>query len=264
VVVIGAVSYGIAGYLIASNRISSAEGVIGVVDSHRPSINSSFDDVQQMLTSPALVSPSTARSMATEMVSRSQVLASTVAGYGPSLRDAQLNLNELYWLTALSRGRLQDESARIDHARKAVADMRNAAEDYRVLGAFLTAYFQVFVDLDNVDTASKSNDAAAYSVAILVLQSDIATALQLATPPYLSSAHREQLTAIQAEFDDLKKEQLASASGDLAGAAAAQKAFDADVQTANAVDFSRNTVAILTHYQHYRDDFNAEMDKATV
>jgi hypothetical protein len=262
--VVGFVSYAIGGQVVASDRVSSAAGVINEVDTHRPSINSSLDDLQNMLTSPALVSPSTARSMATEMVSRSQILASTVAGYGPSLRDAQLNLNDLYWLTALSRGRLQDESARIDHARKAVADMRNAAEDYRVLGVFLTSYFQVFVDWDNLDAAGKSNDSAAYSAAFLVLQSDISTALQLATPPYLSSAHHAQLTAIQAEFDDLKKEQLANANGDLAGAAAAQKAFDADVQRANAVDFSSNTVAILTHYQHYRDDFNTEMDKATV
>jgi hypothetical protein len=263
VVVVGIVSYGIAGYVAASDRVSSATGMINAVDMHRPSINSSFDDVQNMLASPTLVSPSVARSMATEMVSRSQILASTVAGYGPSLREAQLELNDLSWLTAFSRGRLLDEAARIDHARKAVADIKNAAEDYRVLGGFFTSYFQVFVDLDNLDTASKNNNSAGYEAALLILQTDVATALQLATPPYLSTAHREQLTAIQAEIDDLKKEQLAYAKGDQAGAAAARSAIDADIQRANAVDFSSNITAILSHYQHYRDDFNAEMDKAT-
>jgi hypothetical protein len=263
VVVIGIVSYGIGGYVAASDRVSSATDAINAVDTHRPSINSSFDDIQNMLASPKLVSPSAARSMATEMVSRSQILASTVAGYGPSLRDAQLKLNDLSWLTAFSRGRLLDESARIDHARKAVADIKNAAEDYRVLGGFFMSYFQVFVDLDNLDAASKNNDSAGYAATLLILQGDVATALQLATPSYLSTAHREQLTAIQAEIDDLKKEQLAYAKGDQAGAAAARRAIDADIQRANAVDFSSNVVAILSHYQHYRDDFNLELDKAT-
>jgi len=264
VLVIAVVSYGIGGYVVVSDRVSGAAGVVNAVDTHRPSINSSFDDIQNMLESPTLVSPSVARSMATEMVSRSQILASTVAGYSPSLRDAQLKLNDLSWLTAFSRGRLQDESARIDHARKAVADIKNAAEDYRVLGGFLTSYFQVFVDLGALDTASKNNDSLGYAAALLLLQSQVATALQLATPTYLSTAHREQLTAIQAEIDDLKKEQLAYANGDQAGAAAARRAIDADVQRVNAVDFSSNPMAILSHYQRYRDDFNQEMDKATI
>jgi hypothetical protein len=264
VLVVGVASYGIGGYKVASDRVSGAAGVINSVDAHRPSINSSFDDVQHMLASPTLVSPSVARSMATEMVFRSQILASTVAGYGPTLRDAQLKLNDLSWLTALSRGRLQDESARLDHARNAVADIKNAAEDYRVFGGFLASYFQVFVDLDSLDTASKNNDSAGYAAALFLLQADVATALHLATNlPYLQSAHRDQLTAIQTEITDIKQELFASAHGDQAGAAAARRAIEADVQKANAVDFSSNAVVVLSHYQHYRDDFNAEMDKAT-
>jgi hypothetical protein len=257
------VSYGIAGYLVASDRLAGAAGVISAVDSHRTSINSSFDDIQQLLSSHTLVTPSAAKSEAVDFVSRSQQLASPIAGYAPALHSAQLKLSDLSWLTALSRGSLQDESARLDHASKAIADVKTAADDYRVLGTFLESYFQVFVDLDNMDTASKNNDSAGYGTAFLLLRSDVATALQLATLPYLSTAHHDQLTAIQAEINDIKQEQLAAANGDQAGLAAAKMAYDADVQKVNAVDFSSNPAAIQTHYQHYRDDFNAEMDKAT-
>jgi hypothetical protein len=263
VVAFGAVSYGVGGYLIASNRISRATGVINAVDSHRASINTSFDDIQQLLSSHTVVTASAAKSEAADFVSRSQQLASPITGYAPALHSAQLKLNDLAWLTASSRGSLQDESARLDHASKAIADVETAANDYRLLGTFLESYFQVFVDLDNMDAASKNNDGAGYATAFLLLRSDVATALQLAILPYLSTAHHDQLTAIQAEINDIKQEQLAAANGDQAGLAAATKAYDADVQKVNAVDFSSNPAAIQSHYQHYRDDFNAEMDKAT-
>jgi hypothetical protein len=210
------------------------------------------------------VTPSVAKSKADEIVSRSQLLASTVAGDGPALRSAQSNLNDLSWVTVWSRASLQDESARLDHARTAVADVKSAADDYRLLGSFMQTYFQVFVDWDKLAIASQNNDSLGYANALLLMRSDVAISLQqLTTLSYLPSAYRDQLTAVQALVGDLKQEQLARTNGDQAGLAAATKAYDADLQEVNNVDYSGTATAIRSHYQHYRDDFNTEMDKAT-
>jgi hypothetical protein len=37
----------------------------------------------------------------------------------------------------------------------------------------------------------------------------------------------------------------------------------ADQTAMNAVDFAGTSAKITSYYQHYRDDFNAELDKAT-
>src|SRR5260370_35482851 len=100
------------------------------------------------------------------------------------------------WLTAFSRGSLQDESGRLDHARKAVADVKNAAEDYRLLGGFLQSYYQVFIDLYTLSTASQTNDSSAFPIPLLMLQSDLAISLELDPLPYLPDPSRFKLTAI--------------------------------------------------------------------
>jgi hypothetical protein len=263
VLVIGALSYGLGGYLVASDRISGAAGAINAVDSNRNTINSAFDNIHLMMSGSGTFSPSAGKSMAAEIVSLSQTLGSTVAARAQALRSSQLKLNDLSWLTIFSRGRLDPESRRVDYARNAVAEVDAAAGDYGHLGVFLQSYFQVFVDFDDLATAGQNNDAAGYANVLLSLGKDVVTSLQLETMPYLPPAYRDQLTALQAEINDLKQELAASTSGDQAGYSAAAKAYDADVQKASAVDFSGNGPAMLSHFQQYRDDFNLELDKAT-
>jgi len=264
VLVIGVLSYAIGGYLIASNRIANAAAAINAVDSQRTTINSSFDTIQQVMSFDTPLTPSDAKAKTAEIVPRSQMLASTVAGDAPALHGTQLHLNDMSWLTAFSRGSLQDESGRLDHARKAVADVKNAAEDYRLLGGFLQSYYQVFIDLYTLSTASQTNDSSGFAIALLMLQSDLAISLELDTMPYLPDAYRVQLTAIQAEINDIKQGLLASDRGDQAGIDAASKALDADIQRVNTVDYAGTAAAVRSHFQQYRDIFNAEMDMATL
>jgi hypothetical protein len=172
-----------------------------------------------------------------------------------------VKLAGLAWLTAFSRGSLQDESARLDHARKAVADVQTASNDYTQLGRFLQSYYQALVDLDNLNAAS---DATAFVNAFSALRSDLATALQLAIGvPGLPTQFHDFLSALQAQANDFRQESLAAAAGDQAGVDAAKRALAADIQKADAIDFSGTTAAMHSYYQRIRDDFNSQLDEAT-
>jgi len=262
---LGVIAYAIAGYVVSQNEISNGSNAINALSSHRTSINSSFDNIAQRIISlDPQGSGAAGKTTATLVVSGSQSMATAVAGSPQSLRTAQVKLNDLAWLTAFSRGSLQDESARLDHARKAVADVKTAADDYALLGGFLQSYFQVFSDLDNLNTANKNNDAAGFFNAFSALRTDLANSIQLAAAvPGLPTQFRDWLSALQAEANDVRQRELAAAAGDQAAVAAAQKAIDADSAKIDAVDFSGTTAAIHSYYQRIRDDFNSQMDEAT-
>lgn len=261
-ILLGVIAYGIAGYVVSQNEISNGSNAIGALSSHRASIISSFDSIsQQVISLDPQGSGGPGKTAATQIVTASQGMGNAVSGSTQSLHTAQVKLNDLSWLTAFSRGSLQDESARLDHARKAVADVQAASNDYAQLGRFLQSYYQALVDLDNLNAAS---DATAFVNAFTALRSDLATALQLAIGvPGLPTQFHDFLSALQAQANDFRQESLAAASGDQAGVDAAKKALAADTQKADAIDFSGTTAAIHSYYQRIRDDFTSEMDQAT-
>ena len=262
VLLLAVVAYGIAGYLVGQNEIANGSNAINAASSHRTSINTAFDNIaQQIITLDPQGAANAGKSTAAQIVSGSQSMATAVAASPQSLRTAQVKLNDLAWLTAFSRGSLRDESARLDHARKAVADVQTASNDYTQLGRFLQSYYQALVDLDNLNAA---NDATAFVNAFSALRTDLATALQLATAvPGLPTQFHDFLSALQAQANDFRQMSVASAAGDQAGVDAAKKALAADTVKADAIDFSGTTAAIHSYYQRYKDDFNSQMDQAT-
>jgi hypothetical protein len=263
VLLLAVAGYGIAGYLVAQNEISIGSNAINTASSHRSAINGSFDSISQQIIALDLQGSAIAgKSASNQILSQAQSMATPIAGNAQSLRTAQLKLNDLSWLTAFSRGSLQDESTRLDHARKAVGDVQTAADDYTQLGRFLQSYYQAFVDLDNMSAAT---DATGFVTAFNALRSDLASGLQLAiSVPGLPTQFHDFLSALQSQANDLRQEEIAAAAGDQAGATAAKNALTADTQKADAVDFSGTNAAVHTYYQRFRDDFNSQLDQATV
>jgi len=190
-------------------------------------------------------------------------MASTVAADTRVLRRAGLRLDDLSWLTAFNRGGLKDEADRVEHATKALADVTASADDSGHLGQFMEAYFQVEIDLTTLLTDIENNDQSGAVNAFSSLRSDTPSALQLASVPGLPPQFRDFLVAIQAYAADIRQESVANAAGDQDGVAAAKKLALADFDKAVAIDFAGTTATIRSYYQQYRDDFNAEMDKAT-
>jgi hypothetical protein len=262
VLVVGVIAYVVAGYAFASNRISDATNAVNAMNAHRGYVNTTFDLLGQQLTSfETMGNPKVGKSTAAQLTTETQGMTTLVGGDDQAMAAARSHLNEQQWLTAISSGRLAASAARIDHARKAVLSLRSAASAYTMLGQFFEGYFQAFDDLDTLVTAGKSGDFVGESSADSTLQTDIAKAQQASKDaPGLPTEYNDLLTSFSALAVDIGKELNAS---NQAAFDTARKSATADVATMNGVNLTGTSIKIKSYYQHYLDDFNLELDKAT-
>lgn len=262
VLLVAVVAYVGAGYALASSRISDASGAINRASAHRSYVNTTFDLVDQQLSSFAAMSDvKGSKSTAGQLVSEAQSMSAIVGGDDTAIVAARSGLNDRQWLTAMSSGRLSAEAGRLDHARRAIATLKSGAADYMLLGQFFQTYFQALIDFETLLTADKSGDFVGESSADAAMQADTAKAEQLTTTtPGLPSEYHDFLVPMLAFAVDVAKLLNANTK---AAADAADKSLKADGAAMSAVDLSGTPAKIKAYYQHYRDDFNAEMDKAT-
>jgi hypothetical protein len=263
VLLVGVIAYVGGGYAFASSRISNASGAINRASAHRSYVNTTFDLLDQQLSSFASMSDVKAsKSTAGQLVSEAQSMSAIVGGDDAAIVAARSGLNDRQWLTAMSSGRLSAETGRLDHARKAIATLKSGAADYVLLGQFFQTYFQALIDFETLLADDKSGDFVGESSADAAMQADAAKAEQLTTTtPGLPSEYHDFIVPMLAFAVDLAKLLNANTK---AAADAASKSLTADGVAMNAVDLSGTPAKIKSYYQHYRDDFNAEMDKATI
>jgi hypothetical protein len=265
VLLLATMGYVSAGYVFASTRISTAAGAINRLDAHRSYVNTAFDTLeQQAATLGTQTGGTVGKATATSMVTESQGLRSSLDADDKGLVTAQANLNDQQWLTSLSQGRIAAEAARIDHGRKAITTVKAAAAEYVLFGHFLEDYYQVLFDLDTLVKAANASDVAGVAAAAGSAKADVTKALQSSTNVAgLPSELRDRLIDLQTYADDWGKRLNAYATGDQAGFDASTKALDADDAKLSAYDPAATAAKIKTYFQHYRVDFNLEMDKAT-
>lgn len=258
---VGVMGYAVVGYTFASSRISDANGAISSAQSHRDYVNTTLDLLDQQVGSFATLSDSRlGKSLSGQVVSESQGISATVGSNDQALAAARAHLNDQQWLTVISSGRLANQASRIDHARKAVATVKSAADDYALLGQFFQALFQCLIDWGTLEADAQNNDFIGAASADTMLQADVAKALAASTKaPALPQEYKDHLTALEAYATHVGAYFNARTS---AAQDAAIKLIDADVAKLNAIDFTGTTAKLRSYYQHYRDDFNAEMDKA--
>jgi len=262
VLLVGAIAYVVAGYAFASSRIADASGAINGASAHRSYVNTTFDLLDQQVTSFAgMTDAKVSKSTAGQLVSESQSINAIVGGDDHAMAAARSRLRDQQWLTAISSGRLADEAGRIDHARRATDAVKSAAGGYVLLGQFYQSFFQALIDWDTMLVDARNNDFVGTSTQDALLKADAISAQQLAAnAPGLPSQYHDFLVILQSYAADVAKELNARTSTDFD---AADKQAVADVNAMSAVDFSSTPATIKSFYQHYRDDFNAEMDKAT-
>jgi hypothetical protein len=246
----------------AASRISDAGGAISGASAHRAFVNTTFDLLDQQMSSfAAMPDPKLGKSTAGRLVSESQSIRAIVGGDDQAMAAARSRLHDQQWLTAMSSGRLAAEAGRIDHARTAAVAVKSAADGYLLLGQFYEAFFQALIDWDTMLTDAKNNDFVGTSSADALLGADAAKAQQLtANAPGLPSQYNDFLVILQTYVVDVAKVLNARTAAD---SDAAAKQVTADLTAMNALDFTGTAAKIKSYYQHYRDDFNAEMDKAT-
>ena len=262
VLLVGVIAYVSAGYVYASSRISDARGAIDGAIAHRAFVNTTFDLLDQQLSSfPAMTDPKLGKSTAGQLASESQNMSAIVGADDQAMAAARSRLHDQQWLTAISSARLDAETGRIDHARKALGTLKSAAGDYRLLGQFFQAFYQALIDLQTLLTDDNNGDIVGESSADTALQADAAKAQHLtANSPGLPREYNDFLVPLLALAVDAAKVLNARTP---AAYDAANKSAIADFAAMNAVDFTATSAKIKSYYQHYRDDFNAEMDKAT-
>lgn len=265
VLLLGIMGYLFAGYVFASSRISAAAGAINTLDSRRGYVNTTFDLLeQQAATLGTQTDGSVGKATATTMVTESQGLRSGLAGDDQGLVTARIHLNEQQWLTSLSQGRLTAEAGRIDHGRKAIATVSAAAQEYVFYGHFLQDYYQADVDLTALIATATANDIAGAVSADGALKDDLTKALQSsANVAGLPSELHDRLLDLQTFANDFGNLLNAYVSRDQAGYDAANKAITADTAKLRAYDPATPAAKVKSYYQHYRVDFNLEMDRAT-
>lgn len=262
VLLVGVLGYVFVGYAYASSRISDAANSINAISTHRSYVNTTLDLIGQQISSfETITNVTLGKSTAGQLGAETQGMTALIAKDDQAMAAARSHLNDQQWLTTFSSGRLAAEAGRIDHARKAAATLKAAAADYKLLAQFFQAYYQALVDWDTMATNAKNKDFVGISTQDALLNADAVKAQQLSTnAPGLPTQYHDFLVILQMYAGDVAKLLNAHTTAD---SDAADKQAVADVAAMNAIDFKGTAAKIKSYYQHYRNDFNSELDKAT-
>src|SRR5882672_5784350 len=266
VVLIGIIGYGVAGFAYSAARVSAANKSLNTVISHQNSLNSTFKDIDTKfngLSTGSAFDPKQARTLIDQFVANAKSAGDQVDQDDASLVSAKASLIEQQWLTVLSRGSLDRESVRIDHARKALTSAKTVAGDYVLDGQFLQAFMDAAIDLDTLGTQSANADLTGAKATLTTMKTHVDKALQLSTAPGLPKELHDLMVDFQALVTDFGKLLDAAAAGDLNAITSAEQAVEKDANKISAYDFNKIGTEIDDFYRPMVDVFNAEMAKAT-
>jgi hypothetical protein len=266
IVLIGIIGYAVAGFAYSSNRISGANKSLNTVISHQNSLNTTFKDIDTKfngLSSGPTFDPKQARTLIDQFVANARSAGDQVDKDDASLVSARAILNEQQWLTVLSRGSLDKEAVRIDHARKALTNAKTVAGDYVLDGQFLQAFMDAAIDLDTLGTQSANADLPGAKATLTTMRTHVDKALQLSAAPGLPKELHDLMVDFQSLVTDFGKLLDAAAAGDLNAITSAEQSVEKDANKISAYDFNRIGTEINDFYRPLVDTFNAEMAKAT-
>lgn len=266
VIVIGLVGYVAVGYAFAQTRISNADRALNTVISHQNRLNDAFKAIDTNFTSlnaSTNFNPTQAKGVVDQFVATSQGAGQTIDQDDASLASAGSGLNDQRWLTVVSRGNLDHESARIVHARKALSNARTVAGDYVLDGQFLQAFMNVLIDLDKLDTQASAADFAGAQTTLATMKTDASKAVQLSSAPGLPQEMHELMVDMQTLTSDFGTLLTAAQAGDDAGVTSAEQTLQADANKISSYNFDSLGAQIDAYYKPLVDGFNSEMSAAT-
>lgn len=266
VIVIGLVGYAAVGYAFAQTRISNADKALNTVISHQNQLNDAFKAIDTNFTSlstSANFNPTQAKGVVDQFVSTSQGAGRTIDQDDSSLAAASGGLNDQRWLTVVSRGNLDHESARITHARKALSNARTVANDYVLDGQFLQAFMNVLIDLDKLDTQASASDFAGAQTTLATMKTDAGKAVQLSSAPGLPQEMHALMVDMQTLTNDFGTLLTAAQAGDDAAVTNAEQTLQTDANKISSYNFDSLGAQIDAYYKPLVDGFNSEMSAAT-
>jgi len=250
-------AYGIAGYVTAGNKLSSANTALGTTTSHR----SAFDNAPttfDLQRSDAKAFQSDAAAWVQAWTSQSTTIASddaTLTAAGGKLHDQQ-------WLTVIRKGSLDSASARIDHAHKAMDAAKTIAVDRQAEGKFLVAYSTLLSDLETFVTKEQSGDELGALATASLLPADADKAVSLSGDPQFPSELGAYMQSLSTVTKDLVAYLNALTKGDTATANSIQTKTNNDINAGKLIDISQISTKIDTFYQPYMDTYHKELTLA--
>jgi hypothetical protein len=266
IVVVGIIGYAITGFAYAQTRIGNADRTLNAVISHQNNLNTTFKDIDTKfngLSSTATFDPKAARTLIDQFVANAKSAGTAVDQDDTSLVSTKASLSEQQWLTTLSRGNLDKEAARIDHARAGLSNARTIAADYIQDGQFLQAFLDAAIDLDTLSALSATADLAGAKTTLTTMKTHVDKALQLSTAPGLPTELHALIVDFESLVTDFGKLLDAAAASDNAAITSAETSVEADANKIGKYDFTKIGTEIDTFYKPMVDAFNSEMAKAT-
>jgi hypothetical protein len=215
------------------------------------------------LSSSSSFNPTQQRVIVDRFVATSQSAVQTIEQDDASLAAAAGGLGDQRWLTTVSRGNLDREAARINHARRALADAHTVATDYVLDGRFQQAFTDVLVDLDQLDTQNSAGDLSGAQATLTTMKANVDKAIQLSTAPGLPPEFHSLMIDLQTTVSDFGKLITASQASDDAGVTAAYQSVENDATKLGSYNFDTMKSESDAFYKPLVDAFNSEMAAAT-
>lgn len=256
IVVLGG-GYGVAGYVSASTRLSTANHAVAGAVAHRQA----FDDAPSTFVDQAADAASL-RSDADRFVQTWSDQSATIAGDEAALASAETGVHQQEWLTLVRRGSLDTASARIAHARKALAAAHTAATEHVKEGQFLQVYADVAKDFETLAADAQASDLAGARTASSQMVTDSGRAIAMLTDPQFPSELRQLMQGLQTLAQDFVDYIDAVNANDQAKASSLMAKTNADVTSVSSVDTSSIGTKVDEYYQPYLDTYHSELSRA--
>ena len=249
--------YGVAGYVSASNRLNTANHAVAGAVAHRKG----FDDAPSTFVGQS-GDASTLRTDADKFVKTWSDQSDTIATDDKALAAAESGLHQQQWLTVVRRGNLDSASARIAHARKALAAAQTAATEHVAEGKFLQAYADALNDFATLAADAQAADATGAQAAALKMVADADHASSLLNDPQFPPELRQVVTGLRTFAQDIVDYLNAVATGDSTAISALKTKTTADLTNLENIDTSSVPTKIDEYYQPYLDTYHSELSRA--
>jgi len=266
ILIAGIIGYAGGGLLFSGARIASADRTLNTVVAHQNTLNATFSDINSqlaVLTSSSTFRPQDAVALVDRSVSNSELATTTISRDDASLRSELNGLDQYRWLTLIGNSNLDRETARIAHARNALAAARSIAADKAQEGRFWHSLYTGLVDLATLKSQTTSGDLTSAQATLKTMKSDIDQAAQQSGAPPLPAELAGLTRDLQAFVDDFGKQLDAQVAGDDASVAAYQANVQADLTKIASYDIDAIGKKIDAFYKPLIDHFNSEIGAAT-
>ena len=265
IVLIGIIGYAVTGLAYAQTRVGNANKALNAVISHQNNLNTTVTNLNSKfnsLSSSATFDPQQARTLFAQFAASETAAGVIDLQDDSSLASAKASLSESQWLTVVARNSVDDEAAKIAHARKALAIAKTAAGGYALVGQFFETYYGAQVDFELVSTQVASADLAGANTTLSAMKTDVDKGLQLSTAPGLPSELHTLMLDLGTLVTDFGKLLDAAAANDDPAITNADNSVQADANKLGTYNVATIMSEIGAYYKPMFDTISSEMAKA--